>query len=234
MLVTDAQSLWTTGAEALRGQVSDATWKTWFEGITPVEATDRTLVLAVPNTLVKERIEGRYLELVRDVVADASSRQLDIAIVVRTDAVRKRLAGVRPTTRRASSFGEGLYTPEIGRQTYTEALRQARKLLQAGWAVLIDGTFSTAAERQQARELASDLGRPFAILWCDAPDAVLDIRLRQRAADIRQVSDAGPELLAAHRARYEPPDGESETIRVDTTAGPDAVVAAALRALSSA
>jgi uncharacterized protein len=183
----------------------------------------------VPRLLVTTGVVGSG----KSTVGHAVAARLG-AIVVRTDAVRKRLAGVRPTTRRASSFGEGLYAPEIGRQTYTEALRQARRLLQAGWAVLIDGTFSTAAERRQARELASDLSRPFAILWCDAPDAVLDIRLRQRAADVRQVSDAGPELLAAHRARYEPPDGESETIRVDTTAGPDAVVAAALRALSRA
>ena len=85
MLVTDAEQLWTTGAAALRTQISDATWKTWFEGITPVSSADGRLVLAVPNALVKERIEGRYLGLVRDVVADASAADIDIDIVVRTD-----------------------------------------------------------------------------------------------------------------------------------------------------
>src|SRR5687767_10147663 len=74
----------------------------------------------VPRLLVTTGVVGSGKSTVGHSVAARLG-----AIVVRTDAVRKRLAGVRPTTRRASSFGEGLYTPEIGRQTYTEALRQA-------------------------------------------------------------------------------------------------------------
>jgi len=35
------------------------------------------------------------------------------------------------------------------------------------------------------------------------------------------VSDAGVDLLADHRAHYEPPDRESAVIRIDTTAGAD-------------
>jgi hypothetical protein len=188
-----------------------------------------TQVERAPRLLVTTGVVGSG----KSTVGHAVAARLG-AIVVRTDAVRKHLAGVPPTTRRASGFGEGLYTPAIGRQTYAEAFRHAAVLLEAGWSVLIDGTFSAAAERQQARELAGRLRRPFAILWCDAPDEILNIRLRRRAADTREVSDAGPELLAPHRARYEPPDREPETIRVDTAAGRDDVVAAALHALSRA
>jgi chromosomal replication initiator protein len=108
-LVTDAERLWTTGAAALRTQISDATWKAWFEGITPVESSDGRLVLAVPNALVKERIEGRYLGLVRDVVADANTAfgqssggtDLAIDIVVRTDA-------------RSADPGQGTGEPDAG------------------------------------------------------------------------------------------------------------------------
>ncbi len=106
--MTDAERLWTTGAAALRTQISDATWKAWFEGITPVDSADGRLVLAVPNALVKERIEGRYLGLVRDVVADANTAfgpsggtDLAIDIVVRTDA-------------RSSDPGQGAGTGEEG------------------------------------------------------------------------------------------------------------------------
>lgn len=167
----------------------------------------------------------------KSTVARAVAARLG-AIVVRTDAVRKRLEGLSPTTHRPAAAGEGLYTPEMGRRTYAEALRLAGALLAAGWPVLVDGTFSTAAERQQARELAARLRRPFASLWCDAPDAVLHARLRRRAADPREVSDAGPELLAPHRARYEPPQGEPGTLRVDTAGGSEAAVEAALRAMA--
>ena len=69
------------------------------------------------------------------------------AIVVRTDAVRKRLGGVPLRERVATTFGEGLYTPEMGRRTYVEAARLADELLRAGWPVIVDGSFSHAAER---------------------------------------------------------------------------------------
>ncbi len=79
-----AEELWMACAEALRGQVSEATWKTWFEGIVPVDANDGHLELAVPNSLIKERIEGRYMSLVNDVIADTAGRSITISLDVRT------------------------------------------------------------------------------------------------------------------------------------------------------
>jgi aminoglycoside phosphotransferase family enzyme/predicted kinase len=139
------------------------------------------------------------------------------AIVVRTDAVRKRLAGVPLRERVAPAFGEGLYAPEMGRRTYVEAARVADELLRAGWPVIVDGSFSHAAERAEARALADRHGLPFTALWCDAPDEVLVERLRGRNDDGHEVSDGREELLAEHRARYESPAGEPGVLRFDTT-----------------
>jgi len=69
----------------LRAQVPDATWRTWFEAVHPVAVEDGTLVLAVPSALAKERIEGRYLGLVRDVMADATGTELPVRFDVRTE-----------------------------------------------------------------------------------------------------------------------------------------------------
>lgn len=183
---------------------------------------------AAPRLLITTGVVGSG----KSTVARAVAARLG-AIVVRTDAERKRLAGLAPTERGAPGFGEGLYTPEMSRRTYAECLRVAGELLAAGWSVVVDGTFSTAAQRREAREKASRLGVSYAAIWCDAPDAILADRLRQRAADPREVSDAGPELLIPHRAQYDAPDFEPGTIRVDTTSGPDAAVTEALRRLSS-
>ena len=138
------------------------------------------------------------------------------AIVVRTDAVRKRLAGRPLREREEAAFGEGLYTPEMSRRTYAEALRLADELLRARWPVIIDGTFSHAEERAQARALAGRHGVPFTALWCDAPDAVLVPRLRARAAEGSDVSDGREELLAPQRARYESPADEPGVVAVDS------------------
>ena len=103
------------------------------------------------------------------------------------------------------------------RRTYEAALRVAGRLLAAGWPVLVDGTFSSAGQRAEAREVAKRLGVPFAALWCDAPDPVIADRLRRRAEDPSEVSDAGVELLPRHRAQYAAPAQEPDVIRIDTT-----------------
>ena len=139
------------------------------------------------------------------------------AIVIRTDAVRKRLAGRPLRERVAAAYGEGLYTPEMGQRTYAEALRLAGELLRARWPVIVDGAFSHAAERAEGRAVAGRHRVPFGILWCDAPDDVLGERLRRRSGDRHEVSDGREELLRSHRASYEAPVAEPDVIRVDTS-----------------
>jgi chromosomal replication initiator protein len=82
MPLTDAAELWSTCAASIRDQVSDAVWQTTFVGAREVRIDNGTLVIAVPSLLVKERIEGRYLWMVRDAVADAGASDLDLTIVV--------------------------------------------------------------------------------------------------------------------------------------------------------
>jgi predicted kinase len=153
------------------------------------------------------------------------------AIVIRTDAVRKRLAGRPLRERAAAQYGEGLYTAEMSRRTYAEALRLAGELLRAGWPVIVDGAFSHAAERVEARAVADRHRVPFTVLWCDAPDEVLAERLGARTEDRHEVSDGREELLAQHRARYETPAAEPDVIRLDTTGDSGRAVEAALREL---
>jgi hypothetical protein len=139
------------------------------------------------------------------------------AIVVRTDAVRKRLAGVALRERVDAGFGEGVYGAEMSRRTYREAGRLAEELLRAGWPVVLDGSFSRSAERDEARAIAARVGVACSVLWCEAPDAVLTARLRDRRREGAEVSDGREELLAEHRARYESPEREADVIRLDTS-----------------
>jgi chromosomal replication initiator protein len=84
--VTEAYELWTTCTEILRSQVSDAVWQTSFSTARPLELDESHLVLAVPSSVVKERIEGRYLSLVRDALAEVGAAGLDLLIQVQTDS----------------------------------------------------------------------------------------------------------------------------------------------------
>jgi chromosomal replication initiator protein len=67
--VDERDGLWTRCTEALRDQVSEATWQMWLSGIRPVSLDDGVLVLGVPNALVRERVESRFLALIEDTLA---------------------------------------------------------------------------------------------------------------------------------------------------------------------
>ena len=81
--MTDAGTLWKTCTDTLRVQVSDATWRTWFEGLEPLAIEEKTLLLAVPSSLVRERLEGRYLAMVEDALADAAGDHLSVQLCVK-------------------------------------------------------------------------------------------------------------------------------------------------------
>ena len=85
MQVDQAEQLWTTCTVALREQVSEAVWLTTFSMVTPLDLDGTTLSVAVPSSVVKERIETRYLTLVNGALADIGQSGVRLSIEVRTD-----------------------------------------------------------------------------------------------------------------------------------------------------
>ena len=65
-----AGDLWTKCNGSLREQVSESTWQLWLAGIEPVAFADGVFVLSVPNGLIRERVESRYLPMIEDTLAN--------------------------------------------------------------------------------------------------------------------------------------------------------------------
>ncbi len=78
----EAQLLWNACAGALRRQVSEAVWLSSFTDVEAGALRDGCLLLRAPSPWVRERIEGRYLHLVRAALADVGAPDLDVAIEV--------------------------------------------------------------------------------------------------------------------------------------------------------
>lgn len=116
------------------------------------------------------------------------------AVVLRTDEIRKRLLGVAPT----EPVSRDLYTPEFYQRTYDALFGDARALLDAGRAVVLDATFIDEPLRARAERLAADCGVPFHGLFLEAPTAVLEARVAARTGD---ASDATVEVLHDQLAR---------------------------------
>ncbi|MBL8658311.1 MAG: AAA family ATPase [Rhodospirillales bacterium] len=143
------------------------------------------------------------------------------ARVLRTDCIRKRLAGVGLGDR----LGADGYSREVTQETYRALVAEADRILAAGRTVIADGVFAAAAERAAVRELAGRLGVPFAGLWLDAPPTTLEARVRARRGD---VSDAGPEVV---RMQLGLDLGALDWVRVNAAGSAEAAAAAARRVL---
>ena len=79
-----ADDLWVKVAAAVRAQLSEATWNTWFQGVHALDCTDETLLLGVPSSVAVERIRTSYLGLLADAVQALTGVPHAIELVVDT------------------------------------------------------------------------------------------------------------------------------------------------------
>jgi predicted kinase len=140
--------------------------------------------------------------------------------VVRSDEVRKELAGV-PRHEPAAGF----YTPEWTERVYTECLRRAGEILRDGGRAIVDASFATDQHRRTFLTTARQLGVPAVLLVCRAPEALVRERLRVRRGD---VSDAGWEVFEGMRDRWDDLSAETgrRAVEINTTDAAEAVRAA--------
>ena len=146
--------------------------------------------------------------------------------VIRSDVVRKELAGVEPQTSMAAGFREGIYTPASTQVTYRELLDRARHRLEQGESVVLDASFSDGTWRERAAAVATSTSSDIVMLRCEAPAELAERRLRHRRPG--GASDATPAIARAMAAIADPWEGG---VHVIDTSGPveEASAAAAAR-----
>ena len=164
----------------------------------------------------------------KSTLAAALGDALD-ATVIRSDVVRKELAGLAATDAAGAPFGDGLYSRAATAATYREVLRRAGTDLGLGQTVVLDTSWNLDEHRRAARRAASTTHSDLVELRCVAPAGVAADRMRERAARGADASDADAAVAAAMAAVADP---WPEATVIDTDRGPDAVVRAALAAVA--
>jgi chromosomal replication initiator protein len=81
-----ADDLWAKVAAAVRAQLSEATWNTWFQGVHALDLSDNVLDLGVPSTVAVERIRTSYLGVLTDAVQALTGVPRTVELVVDTVA----------------------------------------------------------------------------------------------------------------------------------------------------
>jgi len=122
------------------------------------------------------------------------------AVVIRSDAIRKRLAASYPEL--------PLYSGEMSRLTYAAMESAAAELLAAGLPAILDATFLRRSHRDLARAVADALGIPCTTLWLDLPVAELERRIRARQTAGSDISDADVAVLHMQMREVETPTAE--------------------------
>src|SRR6478736_1540205 len=77
-----ADDLWAKVAAAVRAQLSEATWNTWFQGVHAEDLKEETLILGAPSSVAAERISRSYLGLLNDAVQALTGVPHTIELVV--------------------------------------------------------------------------------------------------------------------------------------------------------
>ena len=78
----EAERIWTSCAQSIRSQVSDAVWRTTFSGARATAFEERSLTLLVPTSLQKARIERRYFGLLTDAIDETEP---DVTVRIEID-----------------------------------------------------------------------------------------------------------------------------------------------------
>ncbi len=145
------------------------------------------------------------------------------AIHIRSDAVRKHLAGV-PLNQKGS---DDLYTPEISQKTYARLLDLGMKLAQEGFTVILDAKYDRQIFRQQVMEKANIAHIPITMVHCTAPQDVLEARLISRSGDI---ADANVAVLRQQHLEPLTASEQEVAFTIDTTADVAPQIAAIVEA----
>lgn len=131
-------------------------------------------------------------------------------VLLSTDRIRKELAGLDPRTHAPAPFGAGIYSREHTEATYATVLERAEQLLRLGESVVLDGTWTKAADRQLAAEVADRTSADLVELRCEADAQTV----RQRLVTRESISDA--DSVVAARLRAEADAWPSSTV-IDTS-----------------
>lgn len=146
---------------------------------------------------------------------------------LRSDVIRKRLAGVSPTAHPTGPVAEALYGPDSSRRTYETMLAEAASSLESGRGVVADATFARADARSGFMKLARARGVPVVVVHLAPPESVIAERLGARGGDAGEVSDADWTVYRRLRKNFQPPTElpPSLVVETDGTGDPESIAA---------
>jgi len=149
------------------------------------------------------------------------------AAVLRSDVVRKQIAGVAATKRWHGDYSGGPYDPSITDATYKRLLEEARTYLASGRSVVVDATCRDRA----IRDRFAKLGHPLVVVHTQCSEDETRRRMEARRHDTREVSDADFAIYLRASKEFEPPAPPEPIVVHEGALPPEDTITSILRLL---
>ncbi|MDE0117406.1 MAG: chromosomal replication initiator protein DnaA [bacterium] len=78
--MVSATFLWSSFESSIRAQIPDAVWQSTFNPARAMALEEDTLEIVVPNTIIKDRLEGEYFEVLRNALASSNAAHITLKI----------------------------------------------------------------------------------------------------------------------------------------------------------
>jgi aminoglycoside phosphotransferase family enzyme/predicted kinase len=144
----------------------------------------------------------------------ASLAQATGAEHLRSDVIRKQLAGLPEAQHLHEDFGAGLYTQKMSERTYNELFRATEVAMSRQQIIVVDASFAQEVDRNKFLGLAEQTGYPAWLMHLTCPDKLTLQRLDQRVGD---ASDGRRELFAQHKVLFNQITATNRMVTVDTS-----------------
>ena len=148
--------------------------------------------------------------------------------LLRSDEIRKELAGLDPAQPAAAGWKEGLYTTEMTDRTYQTMLDWAGTALARGETVVLDASWADPRWRDAAASVADGVVADLESLRCVAPLDVARVRVAERLLAESDVSDATDDVVRRMAAEFAPWD---QAVEIATSDGVDLSLRSGLEAV---
>lgn len=78
----NAKQIWQTTIERLQQRINPYTFTTWFQGTSAQSFQDGIFTILVPSTFAKSHLEGRFIDVIRSILADVTGEPVEVQIIV--------------------------------------------------------------------------------------------------------------------------------------------------------
>lgn len=130
------------------------------------------------------------------------TRDWSNGIHIRSDIVRRVLAGTSLDEHHYAEYGKDLYSTEMSKRVYGFLQDKARAYLMENQSLILDATYSRQAERAALKKLAEELGVEVSFIRCQADDNQVKTWIEQRKTSDLQ-SDATWDIYTTMKKRFE-------------------------------